>query len=168
MFQTPTIPELVVQSRDFHMFDLSFRGKKAGIRNQENFTDEDLEAWKHVFSQKGKKLGITIFPSYNIILCLDALTGPINYYRNIRKRTPRKPGQDICKPPTLIIWGDQDQFLIKEGATLSLEFCRNGQLKFIEGASHWVMQDEPEKVNEYVEEFFNSSKQTSDFSTSKI
>ncbi|KAK6009855.1 hypothetical protein OSTOST_25187 [Ostertagia ostertagi] len=83
MFQTPIVPELTVKNRDFHMFDVMLRGKKAGIRNAQNFTDEDLEAWKH--------------------------------------------------PPTLIIWGDEDQFLVKEGAIASLKYCRHGQLKFIEG-----------------------------------
>ncbi|EYC33257.1 hypothetical protein Y032_0002g689 [Ancylostoma ceylanicum] len=155
MFQTPRIPELAVQSRDFHMFDLSFRGKKAGIRNKENFTDEDLEAWKHVFSQKGECFAITSSEisrkSYS-----DALTGPINYYRNLGKRTPMKGEQSICKPPTLIVWGDQDQFLVKEGAEMSLKYCQNAHLKFVEGASHWVMQDEPQKVNELIEEFLST------------
>ncbi|VDP11558.1 unnamed protein product [Heligmosomoides polygyrus] len=53
MFQTPVIPEMTASSRDFHMFDVMFRDSKAGIKNKENFTDEDLEAWKHVFSQEG-------------------------------------------------------------------------------------------------------------------
>ncbi|KHJ90253.1 hydrolase, alpha/beta domain protein [Oesophagostomum dentatum] len=152
MFQTPKIPEMVVQSRDLHMLDLSFRGKKAGIRNKENFTDEDLEAWKHVFSQEG------------------ALTGPINYYRNIRKRIPLKGDQNICKPPTLIVWGDGDPFLMKEGATKSLDYCRDGHLEFIEGASHWVMQDEPQKVNKLVEDFLSKTDGTIDneLASSKI
>ncbi|CAJ0592769.1 unnamed protein product [Cylicocyclus nassatus] len=137
-FQTPMLPEMAVRSRDLHMFDLYFRARHAGIRNKENFTDEDLEAFKHVFSQEG------------------ALTGPINYYRNITKRV-LQPGQRICKPPTLIVWGDQDAFLVKEGATNSLKFCENGHLIFLKGTSHWVMQDEPEKVNRYVEEFLSGS-----------
>ncbi|VDO98154.1 unnamed protein product [Heligmosomoides polygyrus] len=62
----------------------------------------------------------------------------------------------ICKPPTLIVWGDQDQFLIKEGATESLKYCQNGRLEFIEGASHWVMQDDPPKVNRLVDEFLST------------
>uniref|UniRef100_A0A7I4Y060 Alpha beta hydrolase fold-1 domain containing protein n=1 Tax=Haemonchus contortus TaxID=6289 RepID=A0A7I4Y060_HAECO len=138
MFQTPTVPELTVQKRDFHMFDVMFRGRKAGIRNAENFTDEDLEAWKHVFSQKG------------------ALTGPINYYRNITQSRPLRGEERICKPPTLIIWGDEDQFLVKEGAVASLKYCQHGQVKFIEGASHWVMQDEPSQVNQLVDEFLTT------------
>ncbi|KIH64815.1 hypothetical protein ANCDUO_04872 [Ancylostoma duodenale] len=146
MFQTPKIPELAVQSRDFHMFDLGFRGKKAGIRNKQNFTDEDLEAWKHVFSQKGECFAMK----------KNALTGPINYYRNIGKRTPMKGEQGICKPATLIIWGDQDQFLVKQGAEMSLKYCRNAHLKFVEGASHWVMQDDPQKVNQLIEEFLST------------
>ncbi|PIO59156.1 hypothetical protein TELCIR_19389 [Teladorsagia circumcincta] len=135
MFQTPIVPELTVKNRDFHMFDVMLRGKKAGIQNAQNFTDEDLEAWKHVFSQK------------------DALSGPINYYRNLTKSRPLHGDERICKPPTLIIWGDQDQFLVKEGAIASLKYCQHGQLKFIEGASHWVMQDEPSQVNNFVDEF---------------
>ncbi|VDM62919.1 unnamed protein product [Angiostrongylus costaricensis] len=126
MFQTPVVPELFTRSRDFHMFDVMIRGKKAGIRHSENFTDEDLEAWKHVFSQPG------------------ALSGPINYYRNI---TASLHLTEFFQPPTIIIWGDEDQFLTKESATASL------QLKFIEGASHWVMQDVPSRVNELVDEF---------------
>ncbi|KAK6727773.1 hypothetical protein RB195_005449 [Necator americanus] len=139
MFQTPRIPELTVQSHDFHMLELCFRGKKAGIRNKENFTDEDMKAWKHVFSQEG------------------AISGPINYYRNVGRTSNLKGDQNICKPPTLIIWGDQDQFLVKEGATMSLKYCYNANLKYVEGASHWVMQDEPQKVNKLIEEFLYAS-----------
>ncbi|KAJ1349112.1 hypothetical protein KIN20_004563 [Parelaphostrongylus tenuis] len=137
MFQTPVVPELLIKSRDFHMFDVMMRGKKAGIRHSENFTDEDLEAWKHVFSQP------------------DALSGPVNYYRNIaRARTVQ--GDPICKPPTIIIWGEDDEFLTREAATASLQFCQNVQLKFIEGASHWVMQDVPSRVNQLVDEFLTA------------
>ncbi|KAK6048494.1 hypothetical protein COOONC_14001 [Cooperia oncophora] len=85
--------------------------------------------------------------------CLGALTGPINYYRNVPNVRPLEGEDRICKPPTLILWGDEDQFLIKEGAITSLQYCQHGQLKFIEGASHWVMQDEPSQVNQLVEEF---------------
>ncbi|KAK6041457.1 hypothetical protein COOONC_21038 [Cooperia oncophora] len=99
------------------MFDVMFRGKMAGIRNRENFTDEDLEAWKHVFSQKG-----------SLFRCPP---GPINYYRNVPNARPLKGEDRICK----------------------VEYCQHGQLKFIEGASHWVMQDEPSQVNQLVEEF---------------
>ncbi|KAK5977386.1 hypothetical protein GCK32_005333 [Trichostrongylus colubriformis] len=91
-----------------------------------------------------------------IVAPLGALSGPINYYRNITKSTPLRGEERICKPPTLIIWGDADQFLVKEGAIASLKYCKQGQLKFIEGASHWVMQDEPSQVNQLVDEFLST------------
>uniref|UniRef100_A0A0K0CUG0 AB hydrolase-1 domain-containing protein n=1 Tax=Angiostrongylus cantonensis TaxID=6313 RepID=A0A0K0CUG0_ANGCA len=124
MFQTPVVPELFVRSRDFHMFDVMIRGKKAGIKHSENFTDEDLEAWKHVFSQPVSFLSPTHYRAF-----------------------PSFIQQCFFQPPTIIIWGDDDQFLTKESATTSL------QLKFVEGASHWVMQDEPSRVNELVDDF---------------
>lgn len=37
------------------MFEKAFWGK-AGLRNKENFTKEDMEAWKYAFSQPGEFL----------------------------------------------------------------------------------------------------------------
>lgn len=51
MFQSPYIPELAMKNNDYGMIRAMFRGAKGGLKNKENFTDEDLEAWKHCFSQ---------------------------------------------------------------------------------------------------------------------
>ncbi|VDL67286.1 unnamed protein product [Nippostrongylus brasiliensis] len=98
----------------------------------------------------------------------DAVRGPINYYRNIAKARPHRGDQKICKPPTLIIWGDRDEFLVKEGASASLKYCQDGKLEYIEGASHWVMQDEPVKVNHLIEEFLASTAEETSTKPSKI
>jgi hypothetical protein len=50
-FQSPYLPELLISSRDFHSIERSFRARESGIRNVQNFTDDDLEAWKYVFAQ---------------------------------------------------------------------------------------------------------------------
>ncbi|KJH48280.1 hydrolase, alpha/beta domain protein [Dictyocaulus viviparus] len=91
----------MMKNRDYHMLDVLLRGKRSGIRNTENFTDEDLEAWKYVFSQD------------------DAFSGPLKYYRNIADLRLLEEN-DICEPPTLIIWGTEDHFLVKEAATASM------------------------------------------------
>ena len=57
------------------------------------------------------------------------------------------------EPTLLLIWGTEDKALTKELASASMEFAPNGQLKFIEGASHWVQQDSPDKVNAAMNEF---------------
>ena len=56
MFQSPYIPEMATSAGDYLMLKQMFYGKKAGLKNKENFTAEDLEAWKYVFSQPSKYL----------------------------------------------------------------------------------------------------------------
>ncbi|CAD6190383.1 unnamed protein product [Caenorhabditis auriculariae] len=57
------------------------------------------------------------------------------------------------KPRTLIIWGTGDTALVPECAKNSLKYCEDGEVKYVEGASHWVQQDEPKIVNRHIREF---------------
>ena len=41
---------------------------------------------------------------------------------------------------------------------MSRLYAANFQVKFIEGASHWVQQDEPELVNKYIWKFVNDER----------
>ncbi|CAJ0942270.1 unnamed protein product, partial [Mesorhabditis belari] len=135
-FQAPILPEFVVSSNDYKMLDTMMRGRKGGIRlHRENFGEEEVECWKYVFSQQG------------------AITGPINFYRAALRYPKEVTFNDFVKPPTLIVWGDADPFLIKEGAQQSVELCENGRVAYVEGASHWVQQDDPETVNRLIEQF---------------
>lgn len=53
MFQCPLLPEFRFRAMDFQYLELIFRDKTFGLTNQNNFKDEDLEAWKYNFSQPG-------------------------------------------------------------------------------------------------------------------
>uniref|UniRef100_H2Y322 AB hydrolase-1 domain-containing protein n=2 Tax=Ciona intestinalis TaxID=7719 RepID=H2Y322_CIOIN len=55
--------------------------------------------------------------------------------------------------PVLLIWGDQDAALGKELAELAKGGATDITVAMIPGASHWVNQDEPEKVHEQMEKF---------------
>ncbi|GMR45210.1 hypothetical protein PMAYCL1PPCAC_15405, partial [Pristionchus mayeri] len=125
-YQTPKIPEAAVAADDFEVF------LKAGIRNRENFTSEYLEAWKYTFN---------------------TLRSAINYYRCAFQYPSNESIPMKCRVKTLIIWGDQDHFLIKEGATLSTQWCDDAILHFIPGSSHWVPQDNPRLVNDHIDNF---------------
>lgn len=61
------------------MFDACFWSKAIGLRNRDNFTEEDMEAWKYTFSQKGRILAKS--EQCTNTVNLDALNGPINFYR---------------------------------------------------------------------------------------
>lgn len=135
-FVCPYLPEFSIKAFDMKALISMFKGHKAGLIHGENFTDEDVEAWKYTYSKP------------------HALTGPINYYRAMMRRfgTPPKSARMVT-PPTLIIWGEKDAALDVSAAEHSLQYCASGQLKRIPDASHWVQQDCPHVVNEYVDKF---------------
>ncbi|CAJ0943083.1 unnamed protein product, partial [Mesorhabditis belari] len=136
MFQSCSLPEFTIAANDFGFLDQIFQGNHYGLKvNPKNFDEIDMEAWKYTFSQQG------------------ALTGPINWYRCAMKGKSRLSKNDLIKPPTMIVWGTEDAFLVREGADLSLQFCERARLEFVEGASHWVQQDCPETVNNHIEDF---------------
>ena len=60
--------------------------------------------------------------------------------------------------PTLIIWGTNDGALEKKIAELSSSYCENCSIQYIEGASHWLQQEEPEKVNSSIRDFISNWK----------
>ena len=81
-------------------------------------------------------------------------TGPMNYIRaSFRYGQMKCLKNPIDGVPICLIWGTRDGALSMGMAEKSREFSKNFDLKYIEGASHWVQQDEPEKVNSYILRF---------------
>lgn len=81
----------------------------------------------------------------------------MNYIRaavrglNDGRGTPRKNIE--ASLPLLLLWGTNDGALSKEMAELSKNYADNMTLQYVEGASHWVQQDEPEIVNQHLWDF---------------
>ncbi|VDM26241.1 unnamed protein product [Toxocara canis] len=132
LFQIPWLPEYMWKANDYKMLKNALRSEATGIKKKEHFTDEDEKAWLFTFSQP------------------NAFTAPINFYRASRRlQMPSSP----VKPKTLIIWGTEDAFIEKCAAEMSTKYCEVAQVHFINGASHWVQQDEPDAVNECIDKF---------------
>ena len=55
------------------------------------------------------------------------------------------------------LWSDRDHYLVEEGMTGSAEYVV-GEWRYerIEGASHWMQLDAPERVNELLLEWFRA------------
>ena len=86
-------------------------------------------------------------------------TGPMNYIRaSLRKPSEIAKKKVPSSVPVLLIWGTRDGALSTELAEMSRAYAANFQLKFIEGASHWVQQDEPTLVNKYIWKFVNDER----------
>ncbi|XP_042857529.1 epoxide hydrolase 4-like isoform X2 [Penaeus japonicus] len=130
--QMPYLPELCFAANDY---ELLCRFYYEDNENSETFTDEVIQAYKYYFSQKG------------------ALTVAVNFYRNIDFMSSLQiPKMRI---PTLIIWGTENKFLDKELAKLSARECEDVQVKYIDGAGHFVQQQEPVYFNKLIWEYIS-------------
>ncbi len=117
------------------------------------YSEADREAYLEAWSQPG------------------ALTGGLNYYRAAQIGPP-EPGNSAAeirtftdaaswtvKVPTLMIWGEQDHALMIGNLDGLEPFIPDLQIRRIPQASHWVVHEEPQLVNQYLREFI-SGKQT--------
>lgn len=153
-FQIPWVPEYALTAQDHWAIGRIFR---ATASREDAFRDEDVERYKRAAAQPG------------------ALTAAINYYRAAfrgRQALALLPAPIRCvaellvgpipypvsapkiEAPTLLIWGEDDPFLGKE-LTEGMEPLFKGRFetKYIAGCSHWVQQEEPRLVNQYILEF---------------
>uniref|UniRef100_A0A915ELG8 AB hydrolase-1 domain-containing protein n=1 Tax=Ditylenchus dipsaci TaxID=166011 RepID=A0A915ELG8_9BILA len=88
LFQCPMLAELRIKANDFAFLEQIFRSSKGGgLVHPENFTDEDMEAWKYTFGTP------------------NAITPPLNYYRaGMMVAGKRHFSGEPVRPKTLIIW----------------------------------------------------------------
>ncbi|CAM5169343.1 unnamed protein product [Eretmochelys imbricata] len=131
IFQLQRLPELLLSLGDSQMLKEMLAGRKAEIQNPEQcLTAQELKAYMFSFSKPG------------------ALTPPLDYYRNEFSRRPMQ-----CKDmlvPTLVILGEKDVYL------------EVGMIPFLEqylpsAASHFVSEDQPDKVNQLIWSFLRES-----------
>jgi pimeloyl-ACP methyl ester carboxylesterase len=86
-----------------------------------------------------------------------ALTAALNWYRaNVppqRELAPRRAFPAIAAP-TLGLWSSGDDYLLEQPIRSSGEHVTGGfRYERIDGASHWLQLDEPQRVNELLVEF---------------
>lgn len=127
-FQLPWLPETLSRLGNWAMTVRSLRMSS----RPETFTETNLQQYRIAWSQPG------------------AFTAMINWYRAaLRNPASRQPSVRITVP-TLLIWGARDQFLKREMAQPSIDFCDNGRLIFLENATHWVQHEEAQRVIELI------------------
>ncbi|MDQ4140720.1 MAG: alpha/beta hydrolase [Bacteroidota bacterium] len=132
-FQLPLLPELLCRAFNYKSLENSM--VKTALPN--TFSSEQIALYKTAWQQPG------------------ALTAMLNWYRAY-KYNPVTTTSPITIP-TLLIWGKKDTFLKAEMAQPSINKCQQGQLKFIEDATHWLHHEKPDLVNQLILEFIQSS-----------
>lgn len=135
-FQIPFLPEWLIQLNDYEIIETALTGMAI---DKTAFSQADLEAYKDAAAKRG------------------ALTAMINYYRCTFQNFLNQSNDDwtIVETPTLMIWGENDTALGKELTYGTEEFVRDLTIKYIPNCSHWVQQERPELVNQYIWEFLN-------------
>ena len=132
-FQLPVLPELVLQAFDYEAISNALIGMAV---DQSTFTPTDIEAYKDAAAKRG------------------ALTAMLNYYRNAFSSFQQQDWT-LLDVPTLMIWGEEDAALCKELTYGTQEFVRDCQIRYIPNCSHWVQQERPELVNQYMRDFLS-------------
>lgn len=142
LFQLPYLPEYLMRAHPKKLLKGLFRG--SALR-KEAFTDEDLQHYLEAFEKPG------------------TVTAALNYYRAKWRKGPKKEGktkgqENKIAAPTLIIWGEDDKALGKE-LTYGLEpfFSSSFRIQYIPHCSHWVQEEQPERVNALLLEFLGES-----------
>ncbi len=134
-FQLPFIPEWWLHKNLKNIFWRMLRGWAI---NKNAFQKEDIEQYEKAFANKSD------------------FTGPLNYYRAASRALFDKDFRTIPQynMDTLIIWGESDKALGKWLIDdLEKYFTRNFEIKYISNCSHWVQQEQPELVAQYILSF---------------
>lgn len=133
-FQCPILPELNCMSEDMGFFNKIFA--EADLHKDEDL----LEAFKYAFRD---------FKTWN---------RTINYYRSLIQNSEKNKAEfgklyKNIKVRTLVIFGTGDKYLSVAAAKYSAKYVEDLQLELLEGVSHWVQQEAPEKVNALIQKF---------------
>jgi pimeloyl-ACP methyl ester carboxylesterase len=137
-FQLPWLPERLLRTGDFALIERVLRHDPV---RRGAFTDEDIRRHKEALARPG------------------ALTAMLNYYRAVRLR-PRgvvlSTERQRVEPPVMVIWGDRDPYLRVELSRGLDRWVRQLRVEHIPDASHWVMADAPDRVNDLLLDFLGA------------
>ncbi len=122
-FQLPKLPEAVASAGNWRLATRGMRDTSL----PGTFDEEDFRRYRRAWNREG------------------AFESMVNWYRAIVRDRP-EPARTQAEIPTLVIWGAGDRFLRKSMATRSVDYCTDGRLLTIQGATHWVVHEEPHRV----------------------
>ena len=139
-FQAPWVPEMLLSAGNYSYIKACFLGKKMGLKNKENMSETDIKIFRYMFSKP------------HVDTCA------INYYRNLLTNSPYTteitPDTPIKETlPVLFLFGEEDGALSVKLTKYTYKYINNLKLITVPNASHWVQQDQPKLVNQYIKEW---------------
>ena len=135
LFQLPKLPELLLRANHY----AAIRKVLQQTIKTDALTPQDLDAYVAAAAQPG------------------ALTSMLNYYRNLfTSHSLLRQEWGVLSVPTLMIWGEDDAALGKPLTEGTDQYVADFQIRYIPNCSHWVQQEQPELVNQYIRAFCHS------------
>ena len=136
-FQIPWLPEYMLGRNNANEIGRMLRG---AALQKSAFPHEVTAKYQEAMSKPG------------------AIKAAISYYRQLFRHLPfsvKSKGVQI-QAPTLLIWGERDIALGIELTTGLERWVNDIQIKRIPDSGHWVQQEQPEKVNQFLLDFLQS------------
>jgi pimeloyl-ACP methyl ester carboxylesterase len=130
-FQVPRLPEAVLGAADHRLLVRGMR--RSSLPG--TFSDADMERYRAAWGREG------------------ALTAMIDWYRAAARHRPRPRRREV-DPPTLVVWGADDRFLERSMAHESADYCRDGRVAMLDGATHWIHHEFPRRVTDLLGDQF--------------
>ncbi|MFB6134032.1 MAG: alpha/beta fold hydrolase [Halanaeroarchaeum sp.] len=122
-FQVPWLPEWSARRNDFQLWaDALVEGS-----NPNTFSETDLDRYRRAWKEPG------------------APSAMIDWYRAMIRHSDA-PSRNRVDPPTLLLWGENDQALVPEMAQESIERCEDGRLERFDDATHWIVHEYPDRI----------------------
>jgi predicted alpha/beta-fold hydrolase len=128
-FQIPRVPEAMLGALDFAALRAIMQGSAHSDTFEPGALDHYAEAWRR-----------------------GSLAAMLNYYRALRHR--KKSETPRIRVPSLIVWGSEDCFLERHVMEAGLDLCADGHFVAIDGATHWLHLEQPDRVNFEIVSFF--------------
>lgn len=129
-FQLPFAPEAALSALDFAMLRSTMRSSaRPGL-----FSKADLDTYAEAWRRPG------------------APQAMINYYRALARPGAPSIGRITC--PTLVLWGERDSFLDNRLAAASAGQCEQAEVRLIDGATHWLHLEQPDRIAAELAAFF--------------
>jgi epoxide hydrolase 4 len=135
-FQIPLLPEWILSQR--HCVVLAKMLTQTSI-SSDTFPPEAIAAYREAAAKPG------------------AIAAMLSYYRNLFQSSSFKKDWGIIQSPTLLIWGENDVALGKELTLGTQAYVRDLQIRYIPNCSHWVQQERPQLVNQYMREWLGET-----------
>jgi epoxide hydrolase 4 len=134
ILRLPWISEMALKLGNYSSLARAFQPARP-----EAFSPETLETYREAWRQPG------------------AVTAMLNWYRALFLHEPPMPAPRSLEPRILVLWGDRDDFAVPQLVDESVALCADARLQHMPQASHWIIHDAPDIVQQMLLSFLTNS-----------